>query len=305
MRKLLLLACTFLLAASITALASRSRWPGAHPHAVRTSGQRWQEREAQWAQMRLPHDAPDASTLNDVMRSVLSACKINSYLVDVSYADMKGVPWRGLDPPVPLSGRPAGEALQEAIEQAGIAGKVAFVWTDSGLLMTKPEAAPDINIAMCDISAIRARWWSPRLLWSRATTPQGQAPKDDLALIWDRLTRDIDPESWNRSNGDGGGVIALTGGALQINNSNANVAAAEDLLWRIKLEALLFDSAVVGLTIALLVGTGLLMFARVRDYRRKRQGKCRGCGYDLRESPERCPECGRPVSTLASAVELT
>lgn len=33
----------------------------------------------------------------------------------------------------------------------------------------------------------------------------------------------------------------------------------------------------------------------LRTRRRHRQGRCEGCGYDLRHSPGRCPECGLPA----------
>ncbi len=44
--------------------------------------------------------------------------------------------------------------------------------------------------------------------------------------------------------------------------------------------------------------------ARLRKLnRRQRQGCCVNCGYDLRASPERCPECGRPREDLDTTAD--
>ena len=70
--------------------------------------------------------------------------------------------------------------------------------------------------------------------------------------------------------------------------------------------ALLWTPPWVGIPLA--VACGMLVFAQVvgaraaeRRQERWYRGKCVRCGYDMRASPARCPECGRLASTEADA----
>lgn len=54
---------------------------------------------------------------------------------------------------------------------------------------------------------------------------------------------------------------------------------------------------------AILPAWWLLIFLRARKRAaRIRSGQCPNCGYDLRASAERCPECGMPINQRSSEV---
>ena len=67
-------------------------------------------------------------------------------------------------------------------------------------------------------------------------------------------------------------------------------AAAIPARWSVRYAALVVPAS--GLVASCLL---LELAMRRRRLRLSRAGVCAGCGYDLRATPSRCPECGRPA----------
>ena len=85
----------------------------------------------------------------------------------------------------------------------------------------------------------------------------------------------------------GVGGVLLWGSALAENNQAIDYGGVVE---RGPTHHVIFSPLLAALLAAVLPSSWLASRARAR--RRRRRGLCARCGYDLRATPDRCPECG-------------
>src|SRR4051794_8922348 len=177
------------------------------------------------------------------------------------------------------------------LHRKSAAGRHTFIVADNGRLLigqqqllSSPPNGPTVDLDKLGQINIAQNFNIPGVRGSVSgyLTMDPVTPNIRHGFIW----LDANP-MWMPAPGTGNMAPAAPG------NTTSNMA----LLLRVAGAPMWMIALILGIAPAL--ASGMWLRRNTRRARRLRRGQCIGCGYDLRATADRCPECGRAVEPPA------
>jgi hypothetical protein len=155
----------------------------------------------------------------------------------------------------------------------------------------------DDAIGFPGLRFLTAKDWPGRLSFAVSSTPHGKDDRDYFALPYLEFSTHI--SSWGRGHSctvrTGSGDVLMhignDGRPLRWQQVMANWSYPDQVLLKFS-DVILAHWLVVLIFLAVPATRATFAVLSIRRTRRVGSSLCPTCGYDLRATPERCPECG-------------